>query len=768
MNGLSLLGGGVPNEMQVLGTQIGVGLSDTGGNAASNLLLSTQNFNSADWLATHCTVADNILTAPDSTTTAASITEDTAANVLHPIQQGYSQVAGATQYTFSIYLHTGGRSRAYVQVGELDGSSYAYVDFDIAGVQIGVAAGIVGGWSGASATINSSTNGFVRGTLTFTTASTTTNILVAVMPDAGSGTGGLDGQYTGNGSLSIYVWGAQLITGSAAGTYTSITNAGSAATVLNDGNLTNYWGTQTVNAWVGVDAGQSMTWTRYRFTPRPGGSSPLVTPLGLDYETYMQGVPAQVSSSSTFASGNTTIDTVPTTPYYARFNLNERTLPQSPTGRYIRLLPASTSYGSISELQFFAKYNSSVSGCPVAPVISPWGGRFPSGSAVVTLTSLTQTASIYYTTDGSTPSNTNGTLYSGPFTYSSFTTSTLKAVAYDPALSTPLSPVSSGIFNNYGIAPKDDWYDNRGILIEAHGGGIIYVGGLYYWCGAILNKYAPPYNPNPSVGNIIRNDVGVLMYSSPDLLNWTFVGNILSQPSNTVLCERPHILYNAANNNYVLWAHGATSLTVSGSDNFAMIATSSSITGPWSWVNTAYHPNGTQFEDNSLFVDPVDGVTAYIVYVSTQGSTISITQLASDYQSATASTVGLATGQREGCVLFKNSSGTYFMLSSVSNFYHSDLTMGLSYITSTAANPLSGWSTPPGTSISISTSSPYNAQPSFILTPNGHTQPFLGADWWQSGTNLYGSRQSWMPITFPTSTTMALSQPTNWTPSSLS
>jgi hypothetical protein len=62
-----------------------------------------------------------------------------------------------------------------------------------------------------------------------------------------------------------------------------------------------------------------------------------------------------------------------------------------------------------------------------APVISPAGGTFTSATSV-TITTTTTGASIRYTTDGSTPTSTTGTLYSGPFNVSS--TITLKAIAY--------------------------------------------------------------------------------------------------------------------------------------------------------------------------------------------------------------------------------------------------------------------------------------------------------------------------------------------------
>ncbi len=61
------------------------------------------------------------------------------------------------------------------------------------------------------------------------------------------------------------------------------------------------------------------------------------------------------------------------------------------------------------------------------PVFSPGGGTYTSAQAV-SITSATSAALFRYTTDGSTPSETAGTAYSGPVSIG--TTTTLKAIAY--------------------------------------------------------------------------------------------------------------------------------------------------------------------------------------------------------------------------------------------------------------------------------------------------------------------------------------------------
>ncbi len=79
-----------------------------------------------------------------------------------------------------------------------------------------------------------------------------------------------------------------------------------------------------------------------------------------------------------------------------------------------------------------------------APVFSPAPGTYSSTQSV-TITSATGGASIRYTTDGSAPSETAGTLYSGPVSISS--TTTLEAIAFEAGMSD--STVTSG---NYVIS----------------------------------------------------------------------------------------------------------------------------------------------------------------------------------------------------------------------------------------------------------------------------------------------------------------------------
>ncbi len=65
------------------------------------------------------------------------------------------------------------------------------------------------------------------------------------------------------------------------------------------------------------------------------------------------------------------------------------------------------------------------------PTFSPGAGSYTSPQSV-TISTTTSGASIRYTTDGSTPGETAGTLYSGPVSIGS--TTTLKAIAYESGM----------------------------------------------------------------------------------------------------------------------------------------------------------------------------------------------------------------------------------------------------------------------------------------------------------------------------------------------
>ncbi|MBQ6649060.1 MAG: DNA/RNA non-specific endonuclease [Muribaculaceae bacterium] len=92
-----------------------------------------------------------------------------------------------------------------------------------------------------------------------------------------------------------------------------------------------------------------------------------------------------------------------------------------------------------------------------APVFSPNGGLI-NAATQVTIHSDTEGAAIYYTTDGTTPSTSNGTLYDGPITVSA--TTTIKAIAIKDGDSSAVTTVTF----TYTDGPITDNNVNRNSL----------------------------------------------------------------------------------------------------------------------------------------------------------------------------------------------------------------------------------------------------------------------------------------------------------------
>lgn len=108
-----------------------------------------------------------------------------------------------------------------------------------------------------------------------------------------------------------------------------------------------------------------------------------------------------------------------------------------------------------------------------APAFSPAGGTYSAGQTV-TITSATSGATIRYTTDGSTPTATTGTLYTAPISISA--AATLKAIAY---AGSPDAPVNVG---SYAVAAAivDPNYTGSagGTLVIAPGVAAVALDGL--------------------------------------------------------------------------------------------------------------------------------------------------------------------------------------------------------------------------------------------------------------------------------------------------
>ncbi|MBR1804476.1 MAG: family 43 glycosylhydrolase [Muribaculaceae bacterium] len=308
------------------------------------------------------------------------------------------------------------------------------------------------------------------------------------------------------------------------------------------------------------------------------------------------------------------------------------------------------------------------------------------------------------------------------------------------------------------IVPGDQWLDNEGKQINAHGGGILYHGGVYYWYGEAKGDYT--YR-SPGVGwDCYRTDAGgVACYSSRDLCNWTYEGIVLepdtvhtfSDIHPTMVIERPKVIYNERTHQFVMWMH---------IDNhnyekaMAGVAVSDSPTGKFRFIESS-RPNGQMSRDMTLFKD--DDQQAYLIYSSEANATLHIVQLSDDYLHATSRYTRQFIGRsREAPAMFKRG-GKYYMVTSgctgwdpnEAEWAMADHVMG-PY--ATMGNPCRG----------EHADKTFFAQSTYALQVAGTDQYIIMFDRWNK-KNLITSRYVWLPIEFD-GTTMTIPWLSRWTP----
>ena len=189
--------------------------------AEQNLLLQSQTFDNASWLKTQATVTSNSTTAPDGTTTADTLLDNTAASTYHLIKQTSSFASGTT-YVFSCYAKN--NDGQYVCLSAQTGiSSYAGTTFDtINGTLNSGQSG--SGWS-VAASMTSVGSGWYRCIAIITSGSTASaEIQISRTNSASAPSSYGMTPYTGSGQ-SVYLWGAQLEQRSTATAYTPTTTA---------------------------------------------------------------------------------------------------------------------------------------------------------------------------------------------------------------------------------------------------------------------------------------------------------------------------------------------------------------------------------------------------------------------------------------------------------------------------------------------------------------------------------------------------------------
>ncbi|MET7984942.1 MULTISPECIES: RICIN domain-containing protein [unclassified Streptomyces] len=280
-----------------------------------------------------------------------------------------------------------------------------------------------------------------------------------------------------------------------------------------------------------------------------------------------------------------------------------------------------------------------------------------------------------------------------------------------------------------------------GDAVHAHGGGVVKVGSYYYWFGE-----------NRNADNTFRY---VDAYRSTDLKTWEFRNHVLTQSSaaelGTAYIERPKVMYNASTGKFVMWMHKENGVDYS--EARAAVAVSDTVDGAYTYQGS-FQPLGQYMSrDITTFVD-TDG-TGYMVSAARENYDLQIYRLTADYTGIAALVADpWHGGHREAPALFKRG-GVYFMLTSAATGWSPNQQQ---YATATS---LAG----PWTAMAnVGDSTAYGSQTAYVLPvqgTSGTSYLYMGDRWGDSfGGTVDDSRYVWLPLVFPTATTMSLS----WSP----
>ena len=334
------------------------------------------------------------------------------------------------------------------------------------------------------------------------------------------------------------------------------------------------------------------------------------------------------------------------------------------------------------------------------------------------------------------------------------------------------------------FAPGEVWLDTDGNPINAHGGGIMLHEGTYYWYGEM--KVGETYLPecNKSWDGYRVEVTGISCYSSKDLLNWKYEGNVLpavkDDPDHDLhtskVLERPKVVYNANTNKFVMWAHVES---MDYEKSCSGVAVSDSPTGPFTYIrsmrpNAGFWPinltekdtlegsilkrdyeGGQMARDMTIFVD--DDGKAYHFYSSEANGTHHIAELTDDYLDHTGKYKRVFIERfMEAPAVFKHQGKYYFIASDCTGW---DPNPARSAVADSIWGP---WQELGNPCVGENADKTFISQSTYVIPVQGKENAYIFmADRWNK-TNLPDSRYVWLPLTFDDEEKMTINWHANW------
>ncbi|ODM93820.1 hypothetical protein Ocin01_12863 [Orchesella cincta] len=278
------------------------------------------------------------------------------------------------------------------------------------------------------------------------------------------------------------------------------------------------------------------------------------------------------------------------------------------------------------------------------------------------------------------------------------------------------------------IFPGDAyWADTSGVPIQAHGGGFLKLGDTYYWFG----------EDKTEGGHLFHY---VNCYKSTDLVNWEYVSHALSADEGSgseigsdAVVERPKVIYNERNQQFVMWFHLDSS-------NYGLaklgIAVSNTVQGPYQYQGSV-SPFDEDSRDMTVWVDEADTAkSAYLVYATRVNLDTVIAKLSPDYLSIQERLLKLDGIHREAYAVFKKNDLYYIVMSRATGW---DSNSNEYMYSRSMSGP---WSE--RFQIAPGSSNTFDSQSNYVIPlPNGNFI-FAGDRW--NRNDLSDSRYMWLPI----------------------
>ena len=348
------------------------------------------------------------------------------------------------------------------------------------------------------------------------------------------------------------------------------------------------------------------------------------------------------------------------------------------------------------------------------------------------------------------------------------------------------------------ITPGQEWPDRKGQHINAHGGGLLFHEGKYYWYG----------ENRPARG--FTTEVGVEVYSSSDLMNWEDEGVALAVSEEAghdiergCIMERPKVVRNPKTGKFVMLFHlelkgkgyAAARVGFAESDSpvgpFRFIRSLRPNAGKWptdfsrrdirkakklkeadykEWWTPEWReaireglllardvPGGQMSRDMTVYVD--DDGKAYHIYSAEENLTLNLAELTDDYLDYTGRYVRIAPGgQNEAPTIFKRD-GVYWMITSGCTGWAPNEARMFK-----AASLWGPWEQLPSPFVGKDAKKSFHTQGTYIFKVEGTEDGFVFmADRWNP-QSLKNSRHIWLPIDFEADGTPVIRWVDSWSP----